>query len=626
MNLHLLYYWILVLTSLVFYYYVHLSYYIQMYFTKLMVAPPPDASSYDFMVIGSGSAGSVVAGRLAEAGHHVLLIEAGGPSNWLQGIPAFVSHFMSSPYDWKYDFVPSENAGQGVHMSIPRGKVLGGSSMLNWMLYLRGHRKDYDEWESFGNTGWGYKDVLPYYKKSESFYGKVEKQEKYHGSNGPTGVKQTPHRHPINFIYNQGFKEMGYELGDPNGVNEGGFFEHVQVTIDKDSWRLGTYKSYVEPLVGRANIDVLTYAQATKLIFEGKRAVGVEVNRFGQTLKYYASKEVVLSAGAIASPHLLMLSGIGPKNHLEHLNIPVIQDLPVGDNLQDHLHAYYPFYMNGTKSGLTTSPFNVLNPLNYIDFFLNGGGPLSDNNIGSNGYYNTKHNPDKTRPDAQMHSCAYAHGNDFGAAMKDSYRYKGQSWEYMFEPYLGMETSYLLPTLSRPKSRGFIRLKSNDYREQPIIEHRYVSHPDDMKVLVEGMKFAHAMKDTKAFQENGVTPFRPDKYFCGDYEPYSDPYWECFVRHWALTVYHQSGTCKMGPKDDKTAVVDPRLRVYGIESLRVIDASIMPTIVSGNTNGPVIMIGEKGADMILQDWADSTDSTKPTKKIPIPGDAQKDEL
>ncbi|TRY77183.1 hypothetical protein TCAL_17013 [Tigriopus californicus] len=515
MNLHILYYWILVVTSLVFYSYVHLSYYVQMYFTKLMVAPPKDASNYDFLVIGSGSAGSVVAGRLAEAGHHVLLIEAGGPSNWLQGIPAFVSHFMSSPYDWKYDFVPSENAGQGVVMSIPRGKVLGGSSMLNWMLYLRGHRKDYDEWESFGNTGWSYKDVLPYYKKSESFYGKVDQQENFHGSNGPTGVKQTPHRHPINHVYNQGFREMGYELGDPNGASEGGFFEHVQVTIDKDSWRLGTYRSYVEPLLGKANIDVLTFAQATKLIFEGKRAVGVEVNRFGQTLKYYAQKEVILSAGAIASPHLLMLSGVGPKNHLEHLNIPVIKDLPVGDNLQDHLHVYYPFYMNGTKSGLTTSPFNVLNPLNYIDFFLNGAGPLADNNIGSNGYYNTKHNPDQTRPDAQMHSCAYAHGNDFGAAMKDSYRYKGKSWEYMFEPYLGMETN------------------------------------------------------------------------------------------------------------DKTAVVDPRLRVYGLESLRVIDASIMPTIVSGNTHGPVIMIGEKGADMIIQDWAQSSEA-KPAVKIP--SDSRKDEL
>ena len=328
----------MLLVGVAFVSYIHLTWHAQKAFSRYFESPPENGSSYDFVVVGSGSAGSVVAGRLAESGNSVLLLEAGGPSHWLQGIAAFVGMFMISPYDWGYS-LRQENAGLALKdkvMLYPRGKVLGGTSMLNWMLYVRGHSADYDEWESLGNPGWGYEDVLPYFKKSEDFSGEVDDKERYHGTGGPIGVGPAVHSWPVADIFLEAMKELGYPLGDVNGkLEDTGFFDSVQ-TFQKGGWRLGTYRSFVEPLLGKASIDVVTYAHVDKILLEGggSKATGVSGRRFGERFAFKARKEVVVSAGAIGSPKVLMLSGIGPKKHLAEVGITAIKDLPVGENLQ----------------------------------------------------------------------------------------------------------------------------------------------------------------------------------------------------------------------------------------------------------------------------------------------------
>ena len=581
----------------------------QSIYHQLLVSPPSEDSNYDFIIVGSGSSGSVVTARLAEEGYSVLLVEAGGPSHWMQGIIAYAPYFMMSAYDWAYQIKPDGKAGKaykGKTMHFPRGKVLGGSSMLNWCIYMRGHSKDYDEWEKLGNPGWGYKDVLPLFKKTEDFSGEVENREKYHGTGGPQGVQTTPHTYKVSDYTKEALKELGYPIGDVNGASENeGFMDRIQVFLTK-GWRMGAYRSFVAPLLGKgAKIDVASYSLATNLIFEGKKVVGVEVKRFGKALKYKAAKEVIVSGGAIGSPQLLMLSGIGPKKHLDEHKIKVLQDLPVGNNLQDHvmLDTFYMKPKENPRAAL--SPYFTLNPLNYLELFMNGTGQLAHNGLGINGYFHSTVNDDPTRPDLQLHTMPFSHGTDFGVGIKDIVNYGDEAFKPRWDHLVGTDQEFfnVLPTLLRPKSRGTVRLASNNPEDDPIIDPNYLSHPHDLKTMVESAKFAQSLESTAAFKKVGFKFQDPDTHFCGQYKPYSNDYWECFVKHWTLTVYHPAGTCKMGPKPDKSAVVDSRLRVRGIESLRVADASIMPNLVGSNTHAPCLMIGEKAAQIIIEDWS-----------------------
>jgi choline dehydrogenase-like flavoprotein len=532
-----------------------------------MYPAPANGTAYDFIVVGSGSAGSVVAGRLAEAGHSVLLVEAGGPSHWLQGIPALAIYFLKSPYDWDFSYQWDEDVGghsfnDGL-MNYPRGKVLGGSSMLNWMGYARGHSLDYDEWQDLGNPGWSYKDVLPYFKKSERMRANTTVSQEYHGYDGKMGVEEQHEPYKLSDITLEAAEELGYRTGDVNGELENeGFYKPYQVSTS-GGWRLGTYRSFVEPLLGKKSIDVLPFALAHKVLISGDKAHGVQIERFGSIYHYEAKKETVLSAGAVSTPQILMLSGIGPRDELEKHDIKPVKNLPVGKNLQDHVITNIIFA--GEERGYTASPFVLWNPLNYWKFLTSGKGPLSHTGISNMGYVHTPANAeDEVRPDMEFHICPYDFGIDYGAGFLRTFNINKTIFEAHYGHRLNMYGFVILPTLLRPKSRGSITLKNSDPSAEPVIDLNTFSDERDVKTLVEGSKILLKFNHTQAFRDNSIRIGAADRTHCKDFEPESDPYFDCLVRHFSGTVFHPVGTCKMGPENDAGAVVDNReaIRLY----------------------------------------------------------------
>jgi choline dehydrogenase len=524
---------------------------------------------FDYIIVGAGSAGCVLASRLTEdPACRVLLLEAGGEDDSaLIRTPAFYGQLQDSPCDWADRTVPQTHLN-GRRIFMPQGRVLGGSSTINYMIYIRGNRDDYDQWARAGNEGWAYEDVLPYFVKAENNQTFINR---YHGTAGPLKVASHPPSNPLVERYLAAAQEVGIAFNpDFNGESQEGCGP-LQATI-ANGVRCSAASAYLHPARARPNLTVLTHAFATRLQFRGNRAVGVQYLRFGSVEKAEASCEVILSAGALRSPQLLMLSGMGPGPELERLGIAVRQHMPgVGKNLQDHLHTRVRCEIT---QPLTYGPLSDERKAAALRAYgANRSGALASNFLEAGAF--VKSHPHETAPGLQLFflmtlSPDYPEGatpNRHGITL----------------------TSYI----NRPLSRGEVTLASSDPLDRPIINPNYLSAPDDMRCAAAGVRWNLSILYAGAFDDIRGAEVAPGV------NSRSAEDMESFIRRTASTTWHPAGTCRMGK--DETAVVDSRLRLRGIEALRVVDASIMPTIVSGNTNAPTIMIAEKAAGLIRSD-------------------------
>ncbi|GAX44228.1 glucose-methanol-choline oxidoreductase [Tolypothrix sp. NIES-4075] len=500
---------------------------------------------YDYIVIGAGSAGCVVANRLTEDPETtVLLLEAGNPDTKPEiHIPLDCTTLLGTEVDWGY-FCEPEPYLNNRQIFCPRGKVLGGSSSINFLVYIRGNASDYDRWESLGNPGWSYQDVLPYFKKSEH---QQRGSDAYHGVDGELSVTDVISPAPISQRFVDAAVALGYDYNpDFNGIKQEGVGP-IQLTV-KDGKRHSTAAAFLVPILDRPNLTVQTGALVTRLLFEGTRAVGVEYLREGMLHQVRVNQEVIVSAGSFDSPKLLMLSGIGDRAKLQAMRIPVVAHLPgVGQNLQDHILIPVPYEATVDLHTATTS-----NGCAEVGLFLH-----SENN-------------QEAAPDLEL---------IFGPLM----------WAPPGYPNSGLGFTGLI-ALVHPENIGSVSLRSPDPKDTPVIRLNYLQSQSDVQKLVAGVKLMRQLFQTSAFDE-----FRGREVAPGA-DVTDDVALVAYIRENCGTVFHPIGTCKMGT--DSMAVVDFQLRVYGVEGLRVVDASIMPTLNTGHTNAPTIMIGEKAADLI----------------------------
>lgn len=509
---------------------------------------------FDYVVIGAGSSGCVIANRLSEdQGIKVLLLEAGGPDTKPEiHQAASFTKLWGTEVDWNYQTEP-EPILQDRQLPWPRGKVLGGSSSINALLYVRGNPRNYDHWAKLGNQGWRYDDVLPYFKKSENYDGGASR---YHGAGGPLNVKQkvASESAPVEVAFVQAGVEYGFggPIWDFNGEQQENGCGFHQVTVNPDGTRCSTATAFLKPIRNRSNLVIETAAHVTRLLIENGRVTGVEYVQDKQIKQVYIDNDVVLCAGAVDSPKLLMLSGIGPANTLRTHGIEVVVDLPgVGQNLQDHV--------------LLGVAFRSKQPL------LGG-----DTIVGEAGLFTyVLADPTTVGPDLQFH---FFH--DFHLGPRE------------LVGDMDAPGFTFLPTLLKPESTGYITLRSNNPFESARIYANYLAHEADFKVLIAGIKLARELVKMPAFDS-----FRGEEVAPGS-SCTTDSDLREYITKYVTTVFHPVGTCKMG--SDEQAVVDAHLRVHGIAGLRVADASIMPQIVSANTNAASIMIGEKAADMIRE--------------------------
>ncbi|XP_046744791.1 glucose dehydrogenase [FAD, quinone]-like [Diprion similis] len=560
-------------------------------------------NQFDFIIIGAGTAGAVLANRLTEnTNWTVLLLEAGGDERLIYAVPALSYNFVNTDMDWQFKTEPSSNYCRGMinnQCYWTAGKVLGGTSSINTLMYIRGNRRDYNNWRDSGNLGWGYDDVLPYFKKAENVTIPDLRESSYHGTSGPLTVENPRYEHPIRRYLLNGTSEMGYRQVDVNGKTQIGF-NRLQTTT-RNGLRCSTERAYLRPVAGRKNLYISTNSLVSKILIDKttKTAYGVEFVRENMKHTVRATKEVILSAGALLSPQLMMLSGIGPKEHLEEVGVKVIHDSPgVGQNLQDHITI-------GGLTFLIDPPYNASTTTlaEVTDFLVKKEGQLYGIGICDVlGFINTRcDNSSIDFPDLQIVIGSTA-SNKNSEVVKSVNGLRDDFYAALYADIIDKEAYEAIPALIHPKSRGYIKLRGKNVSQKPIIVPNYFDHPDDLETLVEGVFFALDLSKTSTMKKLNARLNSNTIPECANLNFPSRDYWRCYARFFSISVYHFTSTCKMGPADDKMAVVDSRLRVHGVNRLRVVDASIMPNVPSGNTNAPTIMIAEKAADLIKQDW------------------------
>ncbi|XP_052740828.1 glucose dehydrogenase [FAD, quinone]-like [Bicyclus anynana] len=595
-----------------------------------------DHREYDFIVVGAGAAGCVVANRLTEnpkwktcsVCRQVLLLEAGPEEPDVTKVPGFFTVLAGSNIDWKYVSEPNGKsclAFDGSRCGWPRYvcherpyrllgfilhcwcKAMGGSSSINAMAYVRGHRADYDEWARMGNDGWSYDDVssvpytsnkyvLPFFKKSELNMNKYDVDSEYHGVRGEQYVSWLPYTDDPAQMLTEAFNEAGTPHLDFNGRTQLGAMQAQTTSVDGE--RISTNAAFIRPIRNkRPNLTVLPNALATKILIDRrKNAYGIIYEKDGRKFTAYAKKEVILSAGVVESPKLLMLSGIGPREHLQSLNIPVIKDLAVGENLQDHVsfNGMVVAILNGTK----VSDDQIMTHVRDYHEMSSKSGPLTGlGPIMSASFIKTE--PHLCAPDLQ-----------YQANHVPNWR------EFLQDPITAEKVPIMpcafydavVPRIMNlvPKSRGRLLLNKDDPHGPPIIHSNYLGDDEDIIPLMKGIRFLLSLEKTEAFRKRGAYFVRENMPHCRQHEWGTDDYFLCLIRQYTSTTHHQVGSCKMGPWWDEKAVLDSELRVYGVNKLRVIDASMMPVVIRGNTNAPSIMIGEKGVDAVIKFWQNFT--------------------
>lgn len=572
-----------------------------------IISSGPILSEYDFIVIGASPAGSVLTNRLTEnPDWDVLLLEAGIDGSIYNDVPALATFYLFTEYN--YNYITERNTGACLGLvnkrcPWPSGKGVGGGTLINALIYTRGNKRDYDDWEKAGNPGWSYDDVLPYFKKSENIKIPNLRESPYHGTDGEVPIEYAPFRTKFVEKFLQGGIDLGVATVDYNGESAVGFAP-IQSTMDKGR-RVTASASFLKPIKNRDNFHISQSSRVTKILINPstKVAYGVEFFKNGLRRIVRARKEVIVSAGAFGSPHLLMLSGIGPKDHLEDLEIPVIQDLKVGDNLQEHISmAGLSFLINESLTVDVATIVRTL-PQKFYQWYTTGSGELTAVGCEGLGYVKTKYAVPGDYPDIELIFVGLSgFAADAGASLRKGMGLTDEIYNKVYKSIEGKQGWSIWPMLLYPKSRGTVRLFSQNPFDQPKIVHNFLADESDLKVLVEGIKWAVNLSETKTFKNFGSILHNTKIPGCDNLEFASQEYWECTVRHITTQLHHQSGTCKMGPATDSTAVVDHRLLVHGLINLRVADASIMPIIPGGHTMAPAYMIGEKVADMIKEDW------------------------
>ena len=527
-------------------------------------------ATFDFIIVGAGSAGCVMADRLSADGKNsVLLLEFGGSDRgpFIQ-MPSALSYPMNmNLYNWGFETDPEPHLG-GRRLATPRGKVVGGSSSINGMVYVRGHARDFDTWEEMGAKGWGFRHVQPYFKRMEHSHGG---EDGWRGTNGPMHVTRGARSNPLYQAFIEAGRQAGYPVTqDYNGHQQEGFGP-MEMTVHRGV-RWSAANAYIRPALKRPNMKLETYALAHRILLDGRRAIGVEYDVAGELKQAHARREVIIAASSINSPKLLQLSGIGAPETLKAAGIDVVHALPgVGENLQDHLEIYFQL-----KS---KEPVTLYSKLNWfskgmigLEWMLFGTGLGATNHFESCGFIRSRAGIEY--PDIQFHFLPAAMRYDGKAAFNN----------HGFQVHVGP---------MRSKSRGFVRIRSKDPRESPRILFNYLSHPDDLVEWRSCIRLTREIMAQPAMERYAGAEIQPGK------DVKTDDQIDAFIREHCESAYHPCGTCKMGSPQDPMAVVDAECRVIGIANLRVADSSIMPQVTNGNLNAPTLMIGEKASDHIL---------------------------
>lgn len=524
----------------------------------------------------------------------MLLLEAGSDGDFFTKIPIAAAVPSFGPLNWGYVTEPEENAcysDREHRCNYPRGKMLGGTSALNFMVYSRGNREDFNDWARAGNTGWSYDEVLPYFLKSErSHLNKVYVEERYHNKSGLLGTSFPRWPNAVTEAFLKGGQEAGYDVLDYNGVSQMGFSD-TQTTIENGE-RVTTATAFIYPFLNRSNLFVFKRAFVTKILIDNgsKKAYGVEYVFMKTKHIAKATTEVILSAGAINSPQLLILSGVGPKEDLQQLNVPLIQDLPVGKILYDQTIFLYFIFLHNSTSSVST------NPLQFIDWILYRNGSFTTPS-GATGiaFINTTDSK-SNRPDIELLLMTASGSSSF--LLQRFFKMRLDISLQYFLPYIFHPTMLIAPMLLYPKSKGFIKITTNNPYDHPLIKLNLLTHEDDMNTILRGTKYILKLAKANAFKRLNVRPSKIPLKQCDHFEIYSDEYLKCLIRYGSISIYHPMSTCKMGPSEDAEAVVGPDLKVKGVKSLRVVDAGVIPMPGAFHPNAVVIMIAERAADFI----------------------------